>query len=511
MRKTLWLAMVSAALVPACGGNDLLAVDAVSSDGQAISAQAVSLLQVRGAQLGLDTNDSVRQRSRHVDEQGQEHVRFERLYRGLPVLGGDFIVHTGAREDESLTAMFASPIPVSQRPQLTPAEAEYAAHKSFAQKRSVQPNSKLMIYAMPTEPEPRLAYEVISTGVQADGTPSVLHTFIDADSGRHLDAYDEIETGAVTGSGRGIHNGTVALNTNQNGTSYELIEVAHGSSQTVNMAGSTSSSTLFAQASNTWGDGTAANAASAAVDAHYGASKTWDYYQNVHGRNGIAGDGKGSNSRVHYSTKYNNAYWTDSCFCMTYGDGDGTQLRPLVAIDVAGHEMSHGVTSRTAGLVYSGESGGLNEATSDIFGTAVEFYAANAADPGDYLIGEKIMIGGKGYLRSMSDPTSDGVSLDNYSKYKRNVDVHYSSGIANNFFYLLAEGGTNKTSGKSVTGIGRAKAEKIWYKALTAYMTSSTTFKAARTATLNATKDLYGTTGAEYAAVGVAWTAVGVN
>lgn len=509
MRKTLWLAMVSAALVPACGGNDLLAVDAISDDGQAVSAQAVSLIQLRSAQLGMDANDSVRQRSRFVDEQGQEHVRFERLYRGLPVLGGDFIVHTGAREDESLTAMFASPIPVSQRPQLTPAEAEYAAHKSVAQKRSVQPNSKLMIYAMPTEPEPRLAYEVISTGEQDDGTPSVLHSFIDADSGRHLDAYDEIETGAVTGSGRGIHNGTVTLNTNQNGTKYELIEVAHGNSQTVNMAGSTTTSTLFSQTSNTWGDGTAANAASAAVDAHYGASKTWDYFQNVHGRNGIANDGKGANSRVHYSTKYNNAYWTDSCFCMTYGDGDGTQLRPLVALDVAGHEMSHGVTSRTAKLIYSGESGGLNEATSDIFGTAVEFYAANASDPGDYLIGEKIMIGGKGFLRNMANPTADGVSIDHYSKFKRSTDVHYSSGIANNFFYLLAQGGTK--SSVTVTGIGRAKAEKIWYKALTTYMTSSTTFKAARTATLNATKDLYTATGPEYAAVGAAWTAVGVN
>lgn len=509
MRKTLWLAMVSAALVPACGGNDLLAVDAISDDGQAVSAQAVSLIQLRSAQLGMDANDSVRQRSRFVDEQGQEHVRFERLYRGLPVLGGDFIVHTGAREDESLTAMFASPIPVSQRPQLTPAEAEYAAHKSVAQKRSVQPNSKLMIYAMPTEPEPRLAYEVISTGEQDDGTPSVLHTFIDADSGRHLDAYDEIETGAVTGSGRGIHNGTVTLNTNQNGTKYELIEVAHGNSQTVNMAGSTTTSTLFSQTSNTWGDGTAANAASAAVDAHYGASKTWDYFQNVHGRNGIANDGKGANSRVHYSTKYNNAYWTDSCFCMTYGDGDGTQLRPLVALDVAGHEMSHGVTSRTAKLIYSGESGGLNEATSDIFGTAVEFYAANASDPGDYLIGEKIMIGGKGFLRNMANPTADGVSIDHYSKFKRSTDVHYSSGIANNFFYLLAQGGTK--SSVTVTGIGRAKAEKIWYKALTTYMTASTNFKAARAATLSATKDLYTATGPEYAAVGAAWTAVGVN
>ena len=226
--------------------------------------------------------------------------------------------------------------------------------------------------------------------------------------------------------------------------------MAHGSSPTINMANKTSGGSVFSQATNAWGDGTAANLASAAVDAHYGASKTWDYFKNIHGRNGIANDGKGAQSRVHYSSKYNNAYWSDSCFCMTYGDGDGINLRPLVAIDVAGHEMSHGITSRTAKLVYSAESGGLNEATSDIFGTAVEFYAANSSDPGDYLIGEKIMITGKPFLRNMMDPTADGRSLDHYSKYKSGVDVHYSSGIANNFFYLLSEGGKNKTDRKSV-------------------------------------------------------------
>ena len=197
---------------------------------------------------------------------------------------------------------------------------------------------------------------------------------------------------------------------------------------------------------------------------------------------------------------------------MTYGDGDGTQLAPLVAIDVAGHEMTHGVTSRTAKLVYSKESGGLNEATSDIFGTAVEFFAGNATDAGDYLIGEKIMlVGTNKFLRSMTSPTADGRSIDHFSKYKSSMDVHFSSGIANNFFYLISEGGVNKTSGKAVPKIGRAKAEKIWYRALTAYFTSSTTFSKARAATLSAAKDLYGATGPEVAAVTAGWTAVGVN
>src|SRR6185295_4433937 len=148
-----------------------------------------------------------------------------------------------------------------------------------------------------------------------------------------------------------------------------------------------------------------------AADAHYGVSKTWDYYKNVHGRNGIANNGVGALSRVHYGRGYVNAFWSDGCFCMTFGDGDnGVRFNPLIALDVAGHEMSHGVTSRTAGLVYSGESGGLNEATSDIFGTMVEFYAANASDAGDYLIGEKIYKPATtgDALRYMYNPGLDG-------------------------------------------------------------------------------------------------------
>lgn len=506
-----FISLASMAAFPACGGTDLISVEETTGDGQTVSTQAVSLIQQRSVQLGLDHNDVVRQRSREIDESGAEHVRFDRFYRGLPVHGGDFVVHTKPGEENTFSATLRQPISVGQRPDLTPTEALGAARRSFDTERTVSAEPKLVVFARGDAGETVLAYEIVAEGVLADGTPSVLHSFIDARDGRLLDAYDEIETGATTGQGRGIHVGTVSLNTNQNGSKYELIDVGHGNSPTINMANKTSGGSVFSQTTNSWGDGTTGNAASAGVDAHYGATKTWDYYKNVHGRNGIGNDGKGAQSRVHYSSRYNNAFWSDSCFCMTYGDGDGTQLRPLVALDVAGHEMSHGVTSRTARLVYSGESGGLNEATSDIFGTTVEYYAANAQDPGDYLIGEKIMIGGKGFLRNMADPTADGRSLDHYSKYKSGVDVHYSSGIANNFFFLLAEGGKNRTSGQTVTGIGRAKAEKIWYRALTAYMTSSTNFKGARTATLNATKDLYGSTGAEYAAVGKAWTAVGVN
>ena len=184
------------------------------------------------------------------------------------------------------------------------------------------------------------------------------------------------------------------------------------------------------------------------------------------GRNGIFGNGKGSFNRVHYGKNYANAFWDGTK--MTYGDGDGTNYGPLASLDVAGHEMSHGVTENTAGLTYSGESGGLNEATSDIFGTMVEFYANNANDPGDYLIGEEFDLKQHRGFRRMDNPASDGNSLNCWSRNAGNADVHYSSGIGNHFFYLLSEGSGAKTiggvahssstcNGSTVSGIGRGR------------------------------------------------------
>src|SRR3712207_6747959 len=122
---------------------------------------------------------------------------------------------------------------------------------------------------------------------------------------------------------------------------------------------------------------------------------------------------------------------------MTYGDGDNLQFKPLVSLDVAAHEMSHGVMSRTANLTYSGESGGLNESNSDIFGTMVEFYANNPADPPDWKIGEEISARGTP-LRHMDQPSLDGASPNCWTTNTKNLDVHYSSGVGNHFFYLLA-------------------------------------------------------------------------
>ncbi|MEU0788392.1 M4 family metallopeptidase, partial [Streptomyces sp. NPDC006173] len=364
-----------------------------------------------------------------------------------------------------------------------------------------------------------LAYETVVGGLQDDGTPNELHVITDAATGKKLYEWQGIKTGI----GNTQYSGQVSLTTTQSGSNYTLTDGARGGHKTYNLNhGTSGTGTLFSQTSDTWGNGTTSNAATAGADAHYGAAETWDFYKNTFGRSGIKNNGVGAYSRAHYGNSYVNAFWDDSCFCMTYGDGSGN-ADPLTALDVAGHEMSHGVTSNTAGLNYSGESGGLNEATSDIFGTGVEFYAANSTDVGDYLIGEKIDINGDGTpLRYMDKPSKDGGSKDSWYSGVGNLDVHYSSGIANHFFYLLSEGSGAKvingvsynsptSDGLPVTGIGRDKALQIWYRALTTKFTSTTNYAAARTGTLAAAGELYGTTSAEYTAVANAWAAVAVG
>ncbi|MFF4499698.1 M4 family metallopeptidase [Streptomyces sp. NPDC001401] len=503
-------------------------------------ANAASALLAHAASLGLTSDEGTKVRDVIVDKDGTQHVRYDRTYRQLPVLGGDFVVHLASdgtyrsanRATRSKISL-ASIVPSISAPKAADLAANALRAVNLGETlRKLTARPELVVDAL--HGTPKLAWRTSVAAKDSLGNPVSRTVITDARTGSQIDAWDDIET--ATGDGKSLYSGTVPLNTTLSGSTYQLKDPSRGGTYTGDAANQTdlcfltsicvsrAPSTVFTDADNHWGTGTTADRASAAVDAQYGTDMTWDFYKNSFGRNGIANDGKGSYNRVHYGNKYNNAFWDDSCFCMTYGDGDGTSLGPLVGLDVAGHEMTHGVTSKTAALTYSGESGGLNEATSDILGTLVEWSANNPSDPGDYLIGEKIVRSGFGRdaLRYMDKPSKDGASADYWSSSVGNLDVHYSSGVANHFAYLLAEGSGAKTingvsynsptsNGKTVTGIGREKLGQIWYRALTVYMTSSTNYAGARTATLNAAKDLYGAGSTEYNAVAAAWSAVNVN
>ncbi|MEO8123949.1 MAG: M4 family metallopeptidase [Burkholderiales bacterium] len=509
------LAVCAATAMLVLGGTQAQAAardEAVARAQDAISAFSQRTLS--GPGFSFEARDVM------FDVDGAQHVRFARRFQGLRVIGGDLVVHSGRSGAFLSVSQTLSRVPsVDLRPRVAVNEAidsAAAAHSGY--RAAAAP--ELVVYAR-SEPA-RLAWDVEMGGELADGTPSRLHVIVDAMAGGVLDAWDDIQTAPAVGTGQSLFDGSVSLNTATARAGFRLTDSTRGSSSTLDMKNRTSGSgRLFTDADNAWGDGSTANRQTVAVDAHYGVATTWDYYFNVFGRNGIGNDGVGANSRVHYGNDYANASWNDGCFCMTYGDGNASIL-PLVSLDVTGHEMSHGVTSRTAGLIYSGESGGLNEGTSDIFGTMVEFYANNPNDPGDYLIGEKLFANGTSVIRSMIKPSSDGASADCWYSTVGNLDVHYSSGVANHFYYLLAEGTTGgnpsptctagntrvATGTGSLVGIGRDRAERIWYRALTVYMTSSSNYAAARSASISAANDLYGAGSPESIAVGAAWAAV---
>jgi thermolysin len=462
------------------------------------------------------------------DTFGFVHTKIQQNYRGIPVFGGEAIVHLDRSEKlfdvTNDVAAEVDEAEIDTNPKLT---ADDAARKALefenCEQCSVSRESepKLMIYAEKTDLQtkdkcdipPKLVYRVQLAQIDAvkeDEEPRLPVYFIDAQTGSYVSGYNNIQTQSVTNSGSSLYSGNVNFTAFRYLGTYYL-ENLNRRVGTFN--GSTA--VRFSDADGIWNS----TVQRAGVDAHWGAEKTLEYYGNVFGRNGVNGSGgpltvsavNGSTnllpSIVHYGTNYNNAFWNGSS--MTYGDGNGVTFSPLVSIDVAGHELTHGVTQFSAGLIYSGQSGGLNEAVSDIFGNMVERYAKGAS-ANNWKVGEEIYTPSTpgDALRYMDNPHNDGQSKDHFSEYYNGLDVHYSSGIANKEFSLLSQGGSHHLGG-SMTGIGADRAAAIWYYALTNFMTSSTTFLGARNATINAATVLYGQP--EIDAVAKSWCLVGVG
>ncbi|MFD7259540.1 M4 family metallopeptidase [Streptomyces sp. NPDC059874] len=494
-----------------------------ASERATLLAEANSTTAQAAKALGLGSGEQLVVREVVQDADGTTHTMYERTYNGLPVLGGDLTVHAKNGVTKSVTKATNHEIKVADtNATVTPAAAESqavsAAGAEGSKELKATKSARKVIWA--AKGTPVLAFETVVGGLQHDGTPNELHVITDAKTGAKITEWQAIETG----TGNTMYSGQVTLGTTQSGSTWNLTDAARGGHKTYNLnRGTSGTGTLFSGPDDIWGNGLPANLETAGADAHYGAAVTWDYYKNVHGRNGLRNDGVAPYSRVHYGNNYVNAFWSDQCFCMTYGDGDGN-VKPLTSTDVAAHEMTHGLTSVTGNMNYSGEPGGLNEATSDIMAAAVEFYANNPQDVGDYLVGEKIDIRGNGTpLRYMDKPSKDGSSKDAWYSGIGSIDVHYSSGPANHWYYLASEGSGAKvvngvsydsptSDGLPVTAIGRDAASKIWFRALTTGLFRSTTdYAAARVATLQAAADLYGAGSATYNNAANAWAAINVG
>ncbi|MFI6768489.1 M4 family metallopeptidase [Streptomyces sp. NPDC050355] len=525
---------------------------------------------------GVGKQDTLKASDTMVDPDGRQHVRFVRTHRGLPVLGGDLVVHlTATSAYEGVTRAFNHKVDVrTTDPKLS---ADQARSKAATVAKGDAGEPELVLAAR--DDQTTLAYQVQvadSRTAEAGGARTVV---LDATSGAVLSNTPENDSflspalmdklrergerlnpvtgllappapatgtaakapgfpSAAKGTGSSLFVGSVPLSTTQTAKkSFTLKDPTRGNTETRDAGDKElekfTGGKAFTSATNRWGNGTTNDRATAAVDAQYGITSTLDFYKKTFGRKGIKNDGRGARALVHFGKNVGNAFWSSDCGCMLYGDGDGkTFAKPLVVLDVTGHELSHGVVDATANLQPTrvdaegnqfGEPGSLNESLADIFGSAVEFATDNPKNPPNYLMGEKLGLEQK-FLRRLDKPSLDKLegTVDYWSKESYDTEVHAGSGVSSHAYYLLAEGSGKKTiggvaydsptvDGSKVTGIGRSKATAIFYRALTRYMVSTTDFHDARTATLHAAKDLYGAQSTEYKTVKKAWAAVNVT
>ncbi len=356
--------------------------------------------------------------------------------------------------------------------------------------------------------ELRLAYKF---NIYAQEPLSRQEVYVDAENGNILWTENKIHHVDELGTAQTAYSGLQNMTSdNMGGGNYRLQETGRGNGiRTFNCNETTNyTNTDFTNNSANWNlSGTDAHA----TDAHWGAEMTYDYYLLKHARNSINGSGFRLDSYVHYDQNYGNAFWDGQR--MTYGDGSSGNS-PFTALDIAGHEITHGLTTFTANLVYQDESGALNESFSDIFGVSVEFVAR----PGNsnWLMGEDL-----GFtIRNMSNPNSVG-DPDTYFGNNwaalgggDNGGVHTNSGVQNYWFYLLVDGGSGTNdNGDSynITPLGLDDAGKIAFRNLTVYLTTNSEYADARFFSIQSTVDLFGPCTPEVEQVTNAWYAVGVG
>ena len=444
-------------------------------------AKSLSLEVLRTNRLGaMESVDNVQLAGVIIDHLGMAHTRVQQTVEGVPVFGGQAIVHLesdGALR--SITDGFVRGVQIDPQPKIVEADAVQLAIEAEGEvDAGTTPEVDLQV--LRHNGEAYLTFRVQLMQIERD-EPRMPVVFVDAHLGRVVHSYNNLHTA----KNRNSHDGN---------------------------NGFTLPGTLVRQ------EGDAAIGDQAVDDAHDFAGGTYDCYSALFGRDSYDDNGASLESTAHHRTNYNNAFWNGSQ--MVYGDGDGSLFSPLSgSFDVVAHELTHAVTDASSNLIYQNESGALNEAMSDILAAVCDHYdqGSPAVIPGDvWQIGEDIFTPGTAgdALRYMDDPTADGSSYDYYpTRYTGTLDnggVHWNSGIANLAFYLLVTGGTHPSGSTTVNvpAIGMDKAAQIFYRANNLYLTASSNFQAARDATADAATDLY--TQTEIDAVHLAWDAVGV-
>ena len=524
--------------------------------------------QIFQEQLGLKQNQNYNLLKTETDQQGLTHQKYQLFQQGIKVEYGTYTLHSKNGKISSMSGEFydsknsKTSASISAKDALSKAIA-YTGASNYMWDNVAE--AKFMNYQKPVGELvflPNMAEQGLTSAkndlklaykfdIYATAPLSRGDLYIDANTGevlyynatiKHLGKFahghnsgsvhknenSEAKSAFVAANAATRYAGSQTIQTLLSGTSYILSDNTRGGGmQTFNCKKTTNytTATNFTDVNNDWTAAEFANVNkdNAALDAHWGAEKTYDYWSSIHGRNSYDNAGAKINSYVHYNTAYDNAFWDGTR--MTYGDGSGTYFDALTSIDVAAHEIGHAVCEKTANLAYQKESGAMNEGFSDIWGACVEYFAAPLKST--WLIGEDIeRRAGHAALRSMSNPKAEG-QPDTYGGTNWKVincgtptstndycGVHTNSGVLNHWFYILSVGksGTNDIgSAYNVTGITIDKAAKIAYKLESTYLSANSTFANARTGGIQAATDLYGAGSAEVIATTNAWYAVGVG
>jgi bacillolysin len=478
--------------------------------------QVREFLKTNEALYKVNSSTDLKLESVETDDLGMKHYKYSQVVNSVPVEGATFLVHTDKDGNVVATNGSLYPDAAKKDKKETKADISQASATDLAWKHinlskkdtetgndssslnaSKKSNAKdtnvkgdLVIHEK--DGSYYLTYKIQLQFIEPYGAN--WQVYVDAKTGNVVDSYNAVADAGTTGSGYGVLGTYKTLNTFAQDNTYYLFDVTKPMNGVIETFSAKNGTSLPGSYSTDVDDAWNASSQGADVDAHYNAGVVYNYYKNTFNRNSFDNNGASIRSTVHYSSRYNNAFWNGSQ--MVYGDGDGSTFIPLSgALDVVAHELTHAVTERTAGLQYSYQSGALNESISDTFGYFL--------DPSDYLIGEDVYTPGVSgdALRSMSNPGDYG-QPSNMSGYVNtssdNGGVHTNSGIP------------NKAAYNTIQSIGKAKAEQIYYRALTVYMTPTTNFSNARASLLQAAADLYGSGSTTYNAVKSAWDQVGV-
>ena len=481
--------------------------------------------------LALGDEGQMRLSKSQVDQLGYVHYEFQQLHAGFPVTAGIYRVHTRNGLVVSMNGrIFRNPalvpavMPEGQALVLAlahvgaqsykwelPAEADALRYALRDPNAAIYPEGKLTWVA----PAPlaagnptRLAW---AFDIYAHEPLSRSEVYVDVESGEIIFEHNKIHTADSVGTANTFYSGMQSLTTDFTGTHFRLRETGRASGvETYNMLNGNSHAAAvdFLDSNNVW-DIISPATERAGTDGHWGAEMTHDYFWLRHGRSSFDGNGSALLSYINYRQNYSNAFWDGTR--MTYGSGGGN-TRPFCALDVVGHEFSHGVTGTSAGLIYQDESGALNESFSDIFGACIERYAR--PNDNDWEIGEDL-----GGIRDMADPSLFN-NPDTYfgtfwtTGAADNGGVHNNSGVQNYWFYLMSEGGsgTNDNGANyNLSGMGIDTASMVAFRNLTVYLTPADGYADARYFAIESAIDLFGSCTPKVIETINAWHAVGVG